>query len=343
MKKLSQAILNDVTSKINHGQSSRNIAQSLGLSKSSVNNIRNSLPESTTKPKAGAPQKLNDRDKRDIVRKVILEDAEDAVAAARIANRGREKPISPETVRRVLREYNWESKSKIKKPKLLNRHKSERLKWAQKYKEWTVYDWKRIVWSDETKINRIQSDGLKWSWVRKGDTYSDRRFTPTVKFGGGNVMMWGCLTFAGVGQIAFIEGRMDAQQYIDILDRSLVPTLDACSILPGFPSRQELIFQQDNDPKHTSKKAKDWFSGHNIVPMKWPSQSPDLNPIEHCWSQLKRLLNTYPEPPKGVHELRERVRAEWRNIPVKYCQSLIESMPKRVVAVLKKKGGNTRY
>ena len=73
--------------------------------------------------------------------------------------------------------------------------------------------------------------------------------------------------------------------------------------------------------------------------MVWPAQSPDLNPIEHLWGLLKRKLSEHKHPPSGIHELWERILVKWEKIAVEKCQKLIKSMPRRVQAVLKAKGG----
>ena len=75
----------------------------------------------------------------------------------------------------------------------------------------------------------------------------------------------------------------------------------------------------------------------------WPAQSPDLNPIEHLWNHLKRRLNQYETVPRSMHELWERVEKELNEINSTFCLKLIESMPRRVAAVLKAKGGYTKY
>ena len=77
--------------------------------------------------------------------------------------------------------------------------------------------------------------------------------------------------------------------------------------------------------------------------MIWPAQSPDLNPIEHLWNYVKNKLKEFDEPPNGVQELWERVEELWDKIPAAECQKLIESMPRRVQAVYKAKGGYTKY
>ena len=77
--------------------------------------------------------------------------------------------------------------------------------------------------------------------------------------------------------------------------------------------------------------------------MQQPTQSLDLNSIEHLWQHLKTKLEEYEEPPKGVTELWERVEKEWEGIDAAVCRNLIESMPRRIEAIIKAKGDYTKY
>jgi len=146
---------------------------------------------------------------------------------------------------------------KRKRPFLSKKHRKARMDFAIRHLDWTVEDWKRVIWSDETKINYMGSDGRKWTYKRVGEGLSDRLVEGTYKFGGGSVMIWSCMLWEGPGYMCRIEGRMDSDLYREILDDDLQQSLEYYGKTPA-----DIIYQQDNDPKHTSKKASKWFSDH---------------------------------------------------------------------------------
>ena len=307
--------------------------------KSTVGRIKKEVDSDKENSQGGCPSKLSHRDKQSIIRQITTGKLDNAVQATQFINNILPSPVTPQTVRNALKSNNFRSVIKQKRPLLKKAHREDCLKFARYHENWTVEDWKRVLWSDETKINRIGSDGRVYTWKKKGEPLSDRTTTPTVKHGGGNnLMVWGCMGWNGVGRLTEVQGIMDAKQYCEILEDGLVDSFEELDIEEG-----ERIFQQDNDPKHTSKLATEWFEDNNIHLLVWPAQSPDLNPIEHLWVHLKNRMKKYPNPPKGVHELWERVAEEWNKITAETCQNLIESMPRRIEAVIKAKGGHTKY
>ena len=101
------------------------------------------------------------------------------------------------------------------------------LKFAKYHENWTVEDWKRVLWSDETKINRIGSDRRVYIWKKRGKALLDRTTTSTIKHGeGNNLMVWGCMGWNGVGKLTEVQGIMDAQQYCDILKDGMVKSFE---------------------------------------------------------------------------------------------------------------------
>ena len=339
-KRLTQADRKHVLAVLETGKSVRATAAETGVSKSTVHEILRSSPLKRPNPRGGRPRKLSDRIVRELAKDLTRNRLRSAKEAVHKALAVEDVEVSPTTIRRNLHRHGLRAVKKKKKPLLRPHHRAQRLKFSKKYAAFTVDDWKTVVFSDETKINVFGADsGNRWVWKDAEAPFGPREVLPTVKFGGGSLMLWGCITAAGVGGFCRIHGNLDSELYCQILEGELMDTIEKAGL--GVDT---VIFQHDNDPKHTSKRATKCLEELGLDVLDWPAQSPDLNPIEHLWRELKIKLNTeYSSPPGGVEELWRRVQEQWESIPKQTVIDLIESMPDRVAAVLKAKGGYTKY
>lgn len=143
-------------------------------------------------------------------------------------------------------------------------------------------------------------------------------------------MIWGCMSAQGVGELCFIDGTVNASRYQDILDHQLLPSIQRLQRSDG-----SFIFQQDGASCHTAKQNMKWLREHNIPVLTWPANSPDLSPIESLWGKMKKELRT--NPAKNLDELKEKIQEVWDGITPEYCFNLVETLPSRITAVIKKK------
>ena len=223
---------------------------------------------------------------------------------------------------------------RVKKPLLSAKNIKYRLEWATLHANWTAADWDCVIWSDETKINRFGSDGRRYAWKRDDEPLRPRHVEMTVKHGGGSLMVWGCITSRGVGRIVKIDGTLTQHKYKDLLREHLLSSIEE-----GQLEARKVIFQQDNDPKHTAKSVKEWLSDQQFGVLSWPAQSPDLNPIENIWAILKdRLFRNYDRPPTGMLELWDRIKEVWSQITPDECQRIVQTMPDRCAQILTRQG-----
>ena len=243
--------------------------------------------------------------------------------------------ISSSTIRRRSREAGLNGCKTRKKPRLTARHKKARLEFARLHKNWTARQWSRVVFSDESRFLINRSDGRAYVRRMVGEALNQNCVQSTVQHGGGGIMVWGCISRKGMGILEKVNGRLDGNGYINILENALVPTRDMLAMPRGW------IFQQDNATCHTSRLVKQWFKDEHITVMTWPAQSPDINPNENMWDHLKRTVQE--KNPKNAKELWTSVHHAWKEFPRERLLNLIDSMPNRYKAVLKARGGPTSY
>lgn len=148
-------------------------------------------------------------------------------------------------------------------------------------------------------------------------------------------MIWGCMSTNGVGRLEFVDGTINAQKYQGILERNLLPSTMELYEHGNF------IFQQDGASCHTAKSTKKWFGDNQISVLSWPSSSPDLNVIETLWHHMKRSLRNSPQ--RSIPALKAKIQEIWNAFTPQYCKSLVDTMPKRIKAVIDAKGDVTSY
>lgn len=306
-----------------------------GILKCSVNMVKNALHYVQKPEKRGKSRKTSETTDR----KIVTTSKKDPFLSSKDIVKELNLNISSSTVRKRLIENNLHGRVARKVPLLTKKHVKARMKFAMDHTNWDGPDgikkWRNVLWSDETKINLRGSDGKLF--VRRPENNEfKRKFTKTtVKYGGGGIMVWGCFSWDGVGPIFWIQNYpMNQDGYIDILNNVMLPYAD-------WNMPLKWVYQQDNDPKHTAKKVKNWFSTKKVQVMEWPAQSPDLNPIENLWKDVKTAVGHKRTNTK--EELWREIQNAWKAIPVQKCRQLILSMPNRCKAVTENHGYSTKY
>jgi transposase len=242
--------------------------------------------------------------------------------------------ISCRTVRRVLDEAGLFARVSRISPPLTDAHLRMRLSFGNGYGGWTETQWMGVLWSDEMSI-RVGPQGRTWVQRLINAEWFPVNVVEKQKHAA-KVHVWGCFSGRyGVGEIHVFTENLDAVLMRDILRQHLKRSARAL-IADG-----DWWFQQDNDPKHKSKLVQDLLHCQGIRCLDWPPYSPDLNPIENLWADLKKRVEK--ENARTVEELKAAVYKQWMATGKEYCAKLATSMLKRCKAVVACDGRMTGY
>ncbi len=241
-KELSEELKKNIVALHNDCVGYKKIAKTLKLSCSTVaKTIQrfNWTGSTQNRPRHDRPKKLSAHAQRHIQRFCFGNRHMSAASIAAEVEGVGGQPVSAQTILRTLHQIGLHGCHPRWKPLLKMMHKKARKQFAEDKQTKDMDYWNHVLWSEETKINLFGSDGVKRVWQQPGEEYKDKYILPTVKHGGGSVMVWGCMSPAGTGELQFIEGTMNANMYCDILKQSMIPSLRRLG--------RRAVFQHDND------------------------------------------------------------------------------------------------
>lgn len=229
------------------------------------------------------------------------------------------------TISRYLEATGWKKMKARKIPLLTQTQIIARIAWCRSVQD---IDWNNVVFSDESMFQRYPNSEWLWMKGNKRIEIGQPKFNPKCH-------VWGWFSACGRSPLQFLDHNVNQWTYMDTMDAH-IPHMELCHP-DGF------IYQQDNAPAHTAFLTMCHLNrklGPGNV-MKWPANSPDLNPIENLWGIIKRKLQSTEFD--NVAEWRQAINEEWERISDQTLESLINSMKNRVQQCLDRGGKRVDY
>lgn len=188
-----------------------------------------------------------------------------------------------------------------------------------------------VIWTDETTV---QLETHRRRCYRKEGEKPQPKPRPKHPV---KVHIWAGISKKGPTPACIFEGIMDASLYCTILRQTLLPFIQE-----KFPPPSSHRLMQDNDPKHTSLAARQFFTETGVNWWRTPPESPDMNPIENLWHELKEYMRREIKP-KNKEQLIQGISQFWATVSVHKCCRYIGHLRKVLPKVIEKHGDTTGY
>ncbi len=296
-KEIQEQMRNKIVDMYQSGKGNKAISKALGLQRTTVRAIIHKWRKLVTVlnlPRSGWPTKITPRSQWRLIQEVIKEprttskELQASLASIKVS-------VHDSTIRKRLGKNGIHGRVPRQKPLLTKKNTKACLTFAKKYLDYPQDFWANILWTDETKVELFGKCVSHYIWRKTNTAFHRKNIIPTVKHGGGSVMVWGCFAASGPGLLAIIDGTMNSALYQKILKENV--RLSVCDL----KLKHTWVMQQDNDPKLISKSTSEWLKKNKIKVLEWPNQSPDLNPFEMLWHDLKQSIHA--RKPSNVAEL----------------------------------------
>ncbi|KAG1471344.1 hypothetical protein G6F56_002177 [Rhizopus delemar] len=241
------------------------------------------------------------------------------------------------TFRRRMLDLGFSSYSPARNSVLSDRHKRNHLHWCQDKVDWTIDQWKSVVWSNKPSYTVVGNDGVFRVVRKEGERYLEQHILETHKFGKDSIMLW----YGRLGPLATLTGNIEQDAYVNCLSQNFRPWYEELHRKAG----KNFLFQEDDAPCHTGAYAT-WYKNNRCEADSfnfWPAQSPDVNPIEHLWAYISYKPRSKRCEIGNVLQLEDTIRKIWNSIPSIILENVVTSMPARCHAVIEAIGGHTKY
>lgn len=336
---LSMELKGQIVGMASCGKSARQIGRELGVADTTVGYILRRFKETGTNenlPRPGRPPVLTERDKNHL--KTIVK-RERFTSLREITN---QLPMASRwTLSNTLKESGLKLCAAAKKPKISSINIQGRRKWCRDFVDWSSDEWEKVIWSDESTVELGLSSRKIKVWRNVGERYIPQCLAANNRSGRISVMFWSCFWRSELGPlVALPQGKINSNRYCEILEEDLFPFYTAVKAIQG----EEPWFMDDNCKVHESNMTKQFKNELGIRSLRWPSQSPDLNPIENLWKLWKDGIQKASPPPTNREELISAAEKAWDDLRSTHIgQILADSIKKRIEVVKKGKGRPSKY